>query len=99
MAIKFAYTSSMGTTHDEAYGRIGNLTITRISADGISPLASGQVGIYASEEAARSGKKVLALYDFENIEIDKSGGNYISQSYSDLRADLSVGMFSGSIEV
>ena len=98
MAIKFAYTSSFGTTHDEAYGRIGSITVGRISADGVTPLAKGQLAIYSSEEADRSGKKVMDLYDFEQIEIDKSGGNYISQSYSALRPTLAAD-FSGSIEV
>ena len=90
MAYKFPYTSSFGTTHDEAYARIGHINVGRISADGISPVANGQLAIYTSEEAARSGKKVLALYDFEEIEIDKAGGNYISQSYSALRTTIAA---------
>ena len=98
MAYKFPYTSSFGTTHDEAYARIGNITVGRISADGVSPIAKGQLAIYSSEEAARSGKKVLALYDFDEIEIDKAGGNYISQSYSALRGSI-AGDFPGSVEV
>ena len=98
MAYKFPYTSTFGTTHDEAYARIGNITVGRISADGISPLAQGQLAIYSSEEAARSGKKVMDLYDFERIEIDKAGGNYISQSYSALRVTIAQD-FPGSVEV
>tara|TARA_B100002019_G_scaffold171868_2_gene148558 strand:- start:1491 stop:1784 length:294 start_codon:yes stop_codon:yes gene_type:complete len=97
MAYKFPYTSSFGTTHDEAYARIAHITVGNIRG-AETPEASGQLAIYSSQEAANQGLRMLGLYDFQHVPIDKAGGNYISQSYSSLRTVIATD-FPGSSEV
>lgn len=82
MAIQFPFTSSFGTTHDQAYARIDHLVFSQPRGGEPSEMKAYLL-VYASSGSCAAGSRPMDQIDYEHIPCDKAGDNsYLSQSYA-----------------
>jgi hypothetical protein len=92
MAIQFPFTSSFGTTHDQAYARIDHLVFSQPRGGAQSEMKV-YLNVYASSGSCVAGARPMDQIDYEHIPCDKAGDNsYLSQSYEHV-TDLIAGAF------